>query len=102
MVNGVIFKCATPIIDIITLFSSDTEVFGSLSLTAKEDIKRVKSQYCKSSDHLALMRVYEKWLELVEEGDSYTSDRFCRSANLVPHRLEYVNSKQSAILFICD
>lgn len=98
MVNGVIFKCATPIIDIVTLFSSDTEIFGSLSLTAKEDIKRVKSQYCKSSDHLALMRIYEKWLELAES-DSYTSNRFCRSANLVPHRLEYVNSKHLLFIF---
>uniref|UniRef100_A0AAR5PEV3 RNA helicase n=2 Tax=Dendroctonus ponderosae TaxID=77166 RepID=A0AAR5PEV3_DENPD len=94
MVNSVIFKCVTPIVDIITLFSSGTDLFGSLSLTDKEAVKKVKSQYCRTSDHLALMRIYEKWLDLVEEGNPWDAERFCRSANLVPFKLELINKLQ--------
>ncbi|XP_066150364.1 uncharacterized protein [Euwallacea fornicatus] len=90
MVNGVIFKCATPILDIVTLFSAEAEIFGSLSLIAKDEIKKVKSQYSKNSDHLALMRIYEKWFELTEERDSYTAERFCKQSNLVPYKLEFI------------
>lgn len=93
MVNSVLFKCVTPIVDIITLFSSGTDLFGSLTLTDKEAVKKVKSRYCRTSDHLALMRIYENWLNLVEQGESWDAERFCRSANLVPFKLELINSQ---------
>lgn len=93
MINSVVFKCTTPIVDIVTLFASETGIFGSMSLTDKEQMKKVKSAFCKTSDHLAMMRVFEKWLELVESSDSYQAERFCQDTYLVPHKLESVRSK---------
>ncbi|XP_050296944.1 ATP-dependent RNA helicase DHX30-like isoform X2 [Anthonomus grandis grandis] len=90
MVNGVIFRCATPIVDIITLFSSDSNIFGSLGLLGKEMVKKHKSQFCNSSDHLAMMRMYEKWLELVEENGYHEAERFCDKYNLVSHKLNFI------------
>ncbi|KAJ8935402.1 hypothetical protein NQ314_012821 [Rhamnusium bicolor] len=75
MVNAVIFKCVTPIVDIVTLFSAETEIFVS-GLLDKEDVKNVKMQFCKDSDHLAMMRIFEKWLEFTEEGDTYRLKSF--------------------------
>ncbi|KAF7279691.1 hypothetical protein GWI33_006851 [Rhynchophorus ferrugineus] len=91
MVNSVVFKCTTPIVDIITLFSAESEIFGSLSLTSKESIKTMKEGFSKNSDHLALMRIYEQWLELFEEDSRHEAYRFCNETNLVPHRMEYIS-----------
>lgn len=98
LVNAVIFKCVSPIVDIVTLFSSDAGIFGSMDLTNKDHVKSVKSQFCKSSDHLALMRVYEKWLELIEESGWARGNNFCTEANLVPYKLDFV-TKLKAIHF---
>ncbi|CAH0552038.1 unnamed protein product [Brassicogethes aeneus] len=86
MVNSVVFKCATPIIDIVTLFSADSELF-SLGLSDKEATQKVKRQFSRSSDHLALMRIFEKYLEFVEEGDRFMLEKFCRETELIPNRL---------------
>ncbi|XP_030754425.1 ATP-dependent RNA helicase DHX30-like isoform X2 [Sitophilus oryzae] len=91
MVNSVIFKCTTPIVDIVTLFSSETEMFGSLTLMDKESIKREKESYSKSSDHLALMKIYEKWLEFFEEDGLRAAKTFCQRMNLVHHKMEFIN-----------
>lgn len=93
MINSVVFKCTTPIVDIVTLFASETGIFGSMSLTDKEQMKKVKSAFSKTSDHLAMMRVFEKWLELVESSNSYQVERFCQDTNLVSYKLESVRSK---------
>ncbi|VEN38426.1 unnamed protein product [Callosobruchus maculatus] len=87
MVNAVIFKCVTPVVDIVTLFSSETELFAS-GLTNKENIKTTKSDFCSSSDHLAMMRIFEKFLEYFDAGDETGARRFCNRFNLVPHRMK--------------
>ncbi|KAJ8932610.1 hypothetical protein NQ318_022949 [Aromia moschata] len=56
MINSVIFKCVTPIVDIVTLFSAETELFVS-GLMDKGEVKHVKGQFSKTSDHLAMMRL---------------------------------------------
>ncbi|KAL1501953.1 hypothetical protein ABEB36_007176 [Hypothenemus hampei] len=91
LVNGVLFKCTTPIVDIITLFSAESGVFGSVTLTGKDALKRVKSQYSSTSDHLALMRLYEKWLELKESENQDVVEQFCRQTNMVSHKLDFLN-----------
>nr|CAH7761914.1 unnamed protein product [Callosobruchus chinensis] len=87
MVNSVIFKCVTPVVDIVTLFSSETELFTS-GLMNKESIKSTKSDFCRSSDHLAMMRIFEQFLEYFDAGDETGSRRFCNRLNLVPHRMK--------------
>ncbi|KAJ8925971.1 hypothetical protein NQ315_009826 [Exocentrus adspersus] len=89
LISAVIFKCVTPVIDIVTLFSADTEFFTS-GLLRKDDIKKIKKLYCKDSDHLAMMRLFEKWLMHVEEGDSYSVRRFCQETNLVSYKMETI------------
>lgn len=92
LINGVIFKCVTPIVDIITLFSAETEFFVS-GLLDKEEVKQTKQSFCKTSDHLAMMRLFEKWLEYKESNDSYKMSSFCKELNVVPHKMNTVESK---------
>nr|CAI5869381.1 unnamed protein product [Callosobruchus analis] len=87
MVNAVIFKCVTPVVDIVTLFSSETELFAS-GLMNKESIKSTKTDFCKSSDHLAMMRIFEQFLEYFDAGNEAALKRFCNRLNLVPHRMK--------------
>ncbi|XP_060518412.1 ATP-dependent RNA helicase DHX30-like [Cylas formicarius] len=97
MVNSVVYKCVTPIVDVVTLFSSDVDIFAS-TLTDKGTVQAVKKQFSKTSDHLAMMRLLEKWLELVEETDDVTVERFCSRFNLASQRLEYI-AKLRAVHF---
>lgn len=92
MINAVIFKCTTPIVDIITLFSSETEFFVS-GLLDKGEVKETKETFCKTSDHLAMMRLFEKWLEYKDNDDSYGMRSFCNEVNIVPHKMNIVESK---------
>lgn len=92
MINAVIFKCVTPIIDIITLFSAETEFFVS-GLIDKEGVKQTKQSFCKTSDHLAMMRLFEKWLEYKENDDSYGMRSFCNDVNIVQHKMNTLESK---------
>ncbi|XP_056634981.1 ATP-dependent RNA helicase DHX30-like isoform X1 [Diorhabda sublineata] len=87
LVNSYIYKCLSPIIDIITLFSTDTEIFSS-GLIDKETIKEIKSEFSENSDHLAMMRIFEKFLEFDEIVDADKLRRFCRDLNLIPHKME--------------
>lgn len=104
MVNAVIFGCVTPIIDIITLFSAETELFV-MGLVNKEDVKRIKTKFCNSSDHLAMMKIFEKWLQLKTDFDSLALKRFCDEASLVPHKMELIESKilklHLFVFFLC-
>lgn len=93
LVNSVVYKCVTPIVDIITLFSADTELFAS-GFIDKERVKHIKSQFSKSSDHLAMMKIFEKWLEYYEEADEVTSQNFCNDAKLVHHKLLTIMSNK--------
>lgn len=92
LITAVIFKCVTPIMDIVTLFSADSEFFTS-GLLRKEEIKEVKQQFCKDSDHLAMMRLFEKWLEYFQEGDSYSLSRLCNETNLVSQKMQTIERK---------
>ncbi|CAH2005588.1 unnamed protein product [Acanthoscelides obtectus] len=89
MVNAVIFKCVTPVVDIVTLFSSETELFSS-GLMNKENIKATKSDFCSSSDHLAMMRIFEKFLEFSDANNETGLRMFCKRLNLVPHRMKTI------------
>ncbi|XP_018577775.1 putative ATP-dependent RNA helicase DHX30 [Anoplophora glabripennis] len=89
LISAVIFKCVTPVVDIVTLFSADTEFFTS-GLLRKDEIKRTKSLFCKDSDHLAMMRLFEKWLEYSHEGDSWDLKRLCDETNLVNHKMQMI------------
>lgn len=90
MVNSVVFKCVTPIVDIITLFSSDSEIFAT-GLTDKEGIRSVKMKFSKDSDHIALMRLFEKYLDCAD--DEYSRLQFCNQFNLVPYKLNTMQSE---------
>lgn len=92
LINAVIFKCVTPIVDIITLFSAESEFFVS-GLVNKEEVKRTKQSFCRTSDHLAMMRLFEKWLDYKENDDSRAVSSFCREVNIVPHKMNTLESK---------
>ncbi|CAH1260828.1 unnamed protein product [Diabrotica balteata] len=87
LVNSYIFKCLSPIVDIITLFSTDIELFSS-GLIDKETIKEIKSEFSKDSDHLAMMRLFEKFMEFDEVVDNRQIRQFCKDLSLIPHRME--------------
>lgn len=97
LINAVIFKCVTPIVDIVTLFSADSEFFTS-GLSRKEEIKKMKQQFCKDSDHLAMMRLFEKWLEYFQEGDSRSLSRLCEETNLVSHKMQTIERKFRSLI----
>lgn len=92
MVNAVAFKCVAPIVDVISLFSEGAELF-STGLTDKEGIRRTKEKFCKNSDHLALMRLFEDYLDVEETGQRWEIDEFCQANNLVKRRLRTIKSK---------
>lgn len=91
MVNAVVFKCVTPIVDIATLFSADSEIFSS-GLVDKQHVKSIKNEYSTTSDHLAYMRLFEKWLQYAEGGDYSVVQDFCYKNGLVPHKLRTLQS----------
>lgn len=91
MVNAVIFKCVTPIVDIVTLFSAETEYFVG-GLRYKDRVKQVKERYCTSSDHLAMMRLFEKWLQYKHEENTSGMRFFCEKANIIPHKMNTIGS----------
>ncbi|XP_071053906.1 ATP-dependent DNA/RNA helicase DHX36-like [Onthophagus taurus] len=86
MVNAMVFKCVTPIIDIVTLFSEEKELFMG-GLRCKETVKKIKKAFCSSSDHLSLMKMFEKWLEYIETDEINAAQRFCLRNNLVESKL---------------
>lgn len=92
MVNAVVFKCVTPIVDIVTLFSAETEFFVS-GLMDKQEVKHTKQSYSRSSDHLAMMRLFEKWLEYKDDNNATGLRFFCEKANIVPHKMNTVQSE---------
>lgn len=92
LVNSVVYKCVTPIIDIITIFSSDTEIF-SHSLIDKGKIRQLKMRGCSSSDHLAIMRIFETWLEIIEENGLRQAEEYCEETSLIQHKLITMSSK---------
>ena len=92
LVNSVVFQCVTPVTDIITLFSSETEIFA-MALMDKENIRKMKYTISRDSDHVSLMRLFENWLEYVEDGELDEADKFCRSYNLLNYKLETLRSR---------
>lgn len=86
LVNAVIFKCVTPIVDIVTLFSSEIELFAR-ALTDKQMIQKCKHDFSKNSDHLSMMRMFEKWLEYVEEEDDKMASYFISENKLMKDKL---------------
>lgn len=102
MVLAVIFKCVTPIVDIVTLFSSETEVFEG-ALTDKQSVQTYKKDFSTDSDHLSMMRMFEKWLEYVEEDDPIMAARFIRANKLHENKLITIQSnwhKNASSMFI--
>lgn len=92
MVNAVAFKCVAPIVDVVSLYSADSELF-STGLMDKEGIRRTKEKFCKDSDHLALMRIFEEWLNLEDNEGKWQVEDFCMTNNLVNRRLRTIASK---------
>lgn len=86
LVNAVIFKCVTPIVDIVTLFSAETELFSG-ALRDKQILLKYKKDFSENSDHLSLMRMFEKWLEYVEEDDPNMAKVFAKANNLNEDKL---------------
>lgn len=92
MVNAVIFKCVTPVVDIVTLFSAETEFFVS-GLLDKQQVKQTKQFFCRTSDHLAMMKLFEKWFEYKNEENTFKMRSFCNEVKIVPHKMNTVESK---------
>lgn len=97
LVNAVIFKCVTPIVDIVTLFSAETELFSG-ALRDKQNILKYKKDFSDTSDHLSLMRLFEKWLEYVEENDAKMANVFINANNLNQDKLLTIQSRKNGIL----
>lgn len=91
LVNAVVYKCVTPVVDIVTIFSSNTELF-STGLVDKDTVKQIKTKGSRHSDHLAMMRLFEAWLELMEDYDTNAAERYCYDAKLIHHKLITLNS----------
>lgn len=91
MINSVIFKCVTPVVDIATMFSSESAIF-SKDLIDKENARSIKSNYHNSSDHLALMFLLEEWIALIDEEDIYEAKKFCRDTGLISHKMHTLKS----------
>lgn len=92
MVNSVVFKCVTPIVDIVTLFSSEAELF-STGLIDKDGIRLTKQRNSKTSDHLSIMRIFEKWLESIDERNYNAAEEFCLENSLLEYKLRTMKSK---------
>lgn len=90
LVNSVIFKCVSPVVDIVTLFSAGTEMFTS-GLERKEDIRRVKSKISKSSDHISLMKIFEIWNRFRNDGNDKKAEDFVYQLGLVPSKMYFLN-----------
>ncbi|KAK9891227.1 hypothetical protein WA026_013542 [Henosepilachna vigintioctopunctata] len=94
LVNSVVYKCVTPIVDIVTLFSSGTEMFASV-VDRKEIIRTVKSSYSRTSDHLALMRMFEIWDDYMDNGERNKADMFCDDMGLLRSRMYMLKALRS-------
>lgn len=92
MVNAVVFKCTTPVVDVITLFSTSSELF-STGLVDKENVRNIKETFSVNSDHIALMKLFETWLDYVENGHIQLAQEFCEINNLVPHKMRTIQRK---------
>lgn len=92
MVNAVIFKCVTPVVDVITLFSAETELFSS-ALINKQGVQKVKKEFSKYSDHMSMMRIFEKWLEFFEDRNNGRASSFCIQNDLLEYKLHTIKSK---------
>lgn len=92
MVQSVIYKCVTPIVDIATILSSDSEMF-STALVDKQGIKEIKKKVCPTSDHISLMLIFEQWLNLIEDEKYFDAELLCSNFNLVPRKLNGLRSK---------
>ncbi|KAK5649108.1 hypothetical protein RI129_004000 [Pyrocoelia pectoralis] len=112
MVNSVVFKCVSPIIDIVTLYSDDTALFSN-DLVDKQRILQNLQKQSKTSDHLAMMQLFEKWLYYIESKDFATATRMCKELGLVQPKLltlqklrnvhvEYLHKGLSDVLPISD
>ncbi|KAL3289179.1 hypothetical protein HHI36_003615 [Cryptolaemus montrouzieri] len=86
LVNSVIYKCVTPIVDIVTVFSMGSEIFAS-GLERKDQIRSVKARFSKTSDHMAMMRIYEIWDEFRESGRRDRMEKFCQDLFILPARM---------------
>lgn len=97
MVQSVLYKCVTPIVDITTIFSSESEIFSG-ALVDKPAIKAIKESNCPTSDHIALMLMFEQWLQLIEDEEYEEAYAFCRKNNLVSRKLNTLKSNNSVYL----
>ncbi|XP_063225553.1 ATP-dependent RNA helicase DHX30-like isoform X2 [Bacillus rossius redtenbacheri] len=95
LIYASIFRCLAPALTICTLLSNDLEVFRG-GLDAKEAIRKVKSSYNSSSDHLALARMYEEWEKLVDES-IVEPISFCHERNLNSNSLELAQKLRKLI-----
>ncbi|GLV40594.1 RHAU helicase [Carabus blaptoides fortunei] len=86
MIHSVIYKCVVPIVDIVTLFSSDQNMFSNM-LTNKQSIKQTKEHLSKDSDHIAMMILFEQWANFMNNEDFHEAATYCTKHNLVPHKL---------------
>ncbi|KAB0800786.1 hypothetical protein PPYR_06525 [Photinus pyralis] len=86
MVNAVLFKCVTPIVDIVTLYSDESALFSN-DLLDKARITDHLRKESATSDHLAMMQLFEKWLYYIESQDYRMADAMCQDLGLVQPKL---------------
>lgn len=92
MIQSIIYRCVTPIVDIATIYSSDSAVF-STALVDKKGIRQTKSKLCKTSDHIAMMILFEQWLNFMSDEEFQEATQFCHRNNLVGYKLNTLRSK---------
>lgn len=91
LVNAVVFQCVTPVVDVVTLFGTDTGIF-STSLVDKEGVRAAKGRFSDDSDHDAVMVLFETWLKSHERNELALAKKFCEKFGLVPHKMKTVQS----------
>lgn len=86
---------------IATILSVEREPFQS-ALVDKAGVRKAKSHFCATSDHLALSFMHEKWEEAsgmmncygrTISGSSLSSDSFCSTYGLSRESMSLIQSK---------
>ncbi|XP_077295221.1 ATP-dependent DNA/RNA helicase DHX36-like [Arctopsyche grandis] len=91
LVHSVIFKVASPVLDISTVLSNNHELFVGFSEN-KEDIRNLKKEYHPSSDHQAIHWVNEEYQNIKKQSGYLVANAFCKERFLRKEKLDSLQS----------
>lgn len=97
MVRSVTYKCVTPIVDIATIFGTESSDVFATSLVDKQLVRETKCANSATSDHIALLLLFERWAMLVEDGRSNEAMDFCNEHHLLGSKLHTLRSNSGLL-----